>query len=250
MLAAHLRRLERPVRYAAMDPAHVRALENYLRISSRASGIPSLHREAQPVLASLYGAHPPIAQHFQGLMQGDHTALAQYLDLLNEHGDLRDTPSGINHPNAALSDLIHRLALHHRNIASGDDRGRSLYTMYSQAALEDPSTRGVLNPEYGTSRTPGVASPAMLAAQLQHELGLNGLANHPLAHLLHQSRNTMDTMTGNLPQALAGMHDVAHGLDQEPQVRHIRKNLLRPLETRSGSILRNILIPHLAENFG
>ena len=60
-------RKAKPVRYAALDPAHEAAIRNYLALATRAHGIPQLHRAATPVLNQQLG---PKADLFHQMIQG------------------------------------------------------------------------------------------------------------------------------------------------------------------------------------
>ena len=69
MLAQHLRRLQRPIRYAALDPAHAQAIYNFLKLQSRVYGIPEMmgSPENQRLLGN---AHPLGMQMAQQLHHG------------------------------------------------------------------------------------------------------------------------------------------------------------------------------------
>ena len=241
MLAAHLRRLERPVRYAAMDPAHVRAIENYLRINTRAHGLPHTHYNLtgpDSTIGQLYQQRPEIAPHFQGILQGDNAALAQYLDLLDEHGDLRHTFGSQPAPHQQLANFLMHLDSMRRAAevgrvpsSHGDDRSGNIHTMYSQAALEHPDTQNEVRRviHYGNLIDRLRDLPAYHVPHGQQGLYRGtGLRNQAMAGDIH---------------GLLGLHDLAADPSNDPAE---AAGVHRQLEAG----LRNRLIPHLAENFG
>lgn len=143
MLAAHYARIRQgqPIRYALgqMDPAHLQAIQNYLRINNRAAGLPQLHQQAQGVLGPIYQhtggelglrteeEHPLLPHLFQQIMGGHHDALAMYLDLLGEHSALNGSRglAGVMHPNTgpigAHHDLVDWLTQIHMGAIHNQD---------------------------------------------------------------------------------------------------------------------------------
>lgn len=96
MLAAHLKRLARPVRYA-MDPAHEQAIRNYVAIASRSQGLPALHQQATAQdLPGILGGHTEHAANLLGgvMRHGDPDLLGILHDLLADHGITPGTGGG------------------------------------------------------------------------------------------------------------------------------------------------------------
>ena len=262
MLAQRFSRLrESPIRYAAaaMDPAHLQAIENYLRINTRAQGVPQYHQQAQNALGPLYQQHPHIAPHFGGVMLGQQDALMEYLDLLNEHGDMRGQPyeeqSPYSTPNPQA--LVNILAALHRNASRGqtprqgtlapDTDLRNIHTMYSQAALEHPSTRGIIRNTM--NRRLGGSHDSLYDAieYIQEQLSRDAPQHPGVTGLFPPARRSMDPRASH--EDLLQLHDLTDNLHRDP--------MFGNLVNSSGGVARGIrqhfrenLIPHLAENFG
>jgi hypothetical protein len=265
MLAQRFSRLhESPIRYAAMDPAHLQAIENYLRINTRAHGLPQLHQQAQGVLGPIYQQHPIISPHFGGILQGHGDALMKYLDLMQDRANMGDPQKtdlpGLNDPQGQhpLSFLLGHLHNLNANIGSGQapavggDGLLSLFpihTMYSQAALEHPSTRDMLRQAYMFNQ-PG---------QGVGQYDPTGLAFMRLQNSLHTADapqgiiNELADHAGRARGGDVGGHlGILHTLESRPEHAASPEPALRSriLQTHIGRLFRENLIPHLAENFG
>lgn len=216
-----------------MDPAHVRAIENYLRIVTRAFGLPQSHRQqaqddTPSSLGTLYKKHPHIEPHFQGILQGDHVALSQYLDLLQELGDMRLPQQEYASHHLGNPNFLDHLVRMHSN---SDDLQSGIHTMYSQAALEHPDTQNEVRRviHYGNLIDRLRDLPAYHVPHGQQGLYRGtGLRNQAMAGDIH---------------GLLGLHDLAADPSNDPAE---AAGVHRQLEAG----LRNRLIPHLAENFG
>lgn len=88
MLARHLNRLTRPVRYA-MDPAHEAAIRNYLALTTRAYDVPGIYQQARPHLPQ--GHEGALLHQLFSSLIGEHdpSALAAFLDA---HQDITGQP--------------------------------------------------------------------------------------------------------------------------------------------------------------
>jgi len=211
MLARYLRTTQRPVRYAALDPAHEAAIRNYLSLMTRAQDLPGLTHE----LTRRQVIPPQVSQPLmQALRNPTHPAdLAMGADMLHEAGLEGKIPTpgrayrGFDAP-SPNGRLIDQLLYHLHGIAQ-----------QGHAAMGDPrhpALRGLLNeelPEY----SPEFYDRHRILRDASMSLGriLRALpTNHPLyspIHALYMSGDARgQTAPGYHREQLVRGYDLAH----------------------------------------
>lgn len=209
MLAHHLKRLAKPVRYA-MDPAHEQAIRNYLAIASRAQELPRVLPQglATPQAARLLGSQQPHAQEAARTMfsENDPTSLMALVDLLHEQG-MRGDP----HSSDSLTRTLYHLQQLHHNIA-GYGQGQAgahpaVLRGYGDEALNNRDVR---------RRVSYIARDPMSAGgytPLEHVMRLNtllGQQQNPRHFTVSSHLN--DLMHAHDPRAAIKLHDIGNDI--------------------------------------
>lgn len=255
MLAAHLQRLTRPVRYA-MHPDLARALSNYLMIHSRAYNLPAGHREIEQRMGHLMHpeAMPLLTQLLRGTLQGEHDAPGMYLDRLQDavpglhqmtpmyshargaigtYGDVLHSSDMHEHGHDDIADLLHVLRGMGQNAAQPAPWvGRH----YQQDYMHHPSTANLLGSGWIGAIDAQDYQPAAGFWRVRHNLH----DRHPDTELLER-----------LGQGAHGRDPLPHILrihDIMEQMRGTANDPTReaaPTATGIRDLLRTHLIPHL-----
>lgn len=164
MLAAHLHKLtrSRPVRYA-LDPAHLQAIQNYLKMQTRARDIPFLHTAAANVGALPLNAlqdHPTALAAFNELLRTGHPGdLMAHLDMMNDAGYPRPTTPGMHHDNLHDYPVHDQILYHLHDLLNMVHGPRENVMGWRDEAYHAPGAveglrRSLLQPATYTGRTP------------------------------------------------------------------------------------------------
>lgn len=239
MLAAHLQRLARrePVRYAAMDPAHLRAIQQWLQLRSRGLDIPRIHtlalEEPGSPLPGVYQNHPHALEAYQHFMHsGDPGALMAYLGSLE---DADYSPSRQEHY------LSHELP-------------GVLSVLHGQAMPGSPDAQRVIagrrttDPELRQSLISAIYSGGMS--------GYHGTIGNIIDRLAHtmSTRNNFRAHYGNLrahgdPLSLIPMADTASALRQyRPHVEQHGQGVSGNADAAIRHLINSVVVPGVMQS--
>lgn len=257
MLAAHLQRLSRPVRYAAMDPAHAAAIRNYLALTTRGYDVPRLYQQARPHLPG--GREGELLHHLFSAMIGEHDpdALAQFLDA---HQDFTGEPMAqpgdaghLGHPGRRLLQTlaaIQHTVGDHPGFAFPGRRRPNYMHAFSPGRLADPSIHNAVRQEYHNA---GYGVPlAESVASLQHYLdhGIGGQyhvmpAMPERAAALGDIRRGPGSLSTGDPMSLVRLLDLTHAVQHDPAATQPTTLRAHHAENRSRQILQDNVIQRL-----
>lgn len=214
MLARYLRSQDRPVRYA-MDPAHLAAIQNMLRMQTRAHDVPFYQHTAQDELRPAHQQYPAAPHAMASLLAtGDPGDLMAYLDLMEQAGHpapqvrpgYAQAYFGLPRHQRMLADLG---GLHRQATAMGADPRHPLVYGYSADALTDPSIQRWLAEQLNTRRS-GRGGTETLADLLNafHR-------NQRFVSGQRASEEVMRTLRGGDVHGLSDLYDLSHSVHSD-----------------------------------
>jgi len=208
MLARYLRERERPVRYASPyhDPESLQALMNFLAISTRAGGLPNLHRGEMRApganrLASMYQQNPASLQAINSLFQNHHPAdLAAYLDMADEYG----IPHMRGSSDPGYVQFIQTLRdLYDEMTHGGGEQGVNPHILRQYGGgLQNPVTLAAV--QRGVHLPTGSMTPAQRVSEL-----LRSLVQHRDRRASDTDLHNQSLRQYNNPLSLVHLHDIA-----------------------------------------
>lgn len=231
MLAMHLRRLERPVRYGVNEPRPNTATQNLIATLLRAYDVPGHvnHVTRPPFMGHgepIFGLRGLEPTAMKGLLRtGDPAHLAVLGDLLQDRGVTPqfDPSKPLNYQSPHNGGALLG-ALLHINRQAADPRNRQAFhpanfthpdvSAYLADLMQMPGIPGNAYYREGASRSLQAYPPGTIASRQAHVLGNYQNVGHPQAGKLEQAIG--QAQTGHLPHILHLYNMLAHGLSSTP----------------------------------
>lgn len=238
MLANHLRRLERPIRYA-LDPVAEQAIHNWMRGQLIRRGL------SNPAYSP--SAPPEVAQAMQAVHGRSHDQLAEMLRAYTHHMNTGGYFLG-HDLHAALADMVQQHG--RRELLPGDHYAHQAYSQDTDAAehADDESRKWLgrhpTNPVHAIAAMLGNRSAVRKSPVLGNtlEATARGAERGYLPHMLHL-HHMMRTLLPGVPvsEAYHGLTDAIHSnvgiRDQHEQLGQLHEHALQTRHDRPAEML-------------